>query len=685
MLKNYKEIALKMHEAGLRIIPVDTTKAPACKSWREYQKAQSKESVEEIFAADCFGIAMLTGTGEEHKIEALDIDLKYDLTLTMFNDFIKTLESFENVDFSELFVQTTMSGGYHLVYRCEEIETNKKLAKRPATQEELDAYNQKVDEHNAKKSDDQKARKKKTDVYKLPQVLFETRGEGGYILVSPSTGYEVQQGTIFDIPVVTPEQRQSILNAARTFNEVHQAADLSAKTKEQKKVARRADDKDVKPLDDFNERGDVEALLYSHSWERINEQRDRIFYRRPMKSKGISGDYNTRLRLFKTWSTSTELESEKAYSPAALFCELEHDGDFSAAAKALYAEGYGSRLESSSAIEGLSNSIGYQYTDDSSQEQQLDKQKAEDDFFQKFLKTRFDIHKKPKNVEVVLKIHSESKTYDVGGFGMFGLIVGKEKSGKSTVTSVTVASAINSGAPLMNMTLDVGDKDIVFLDTEQSDFFYYHTQKRTLKYGGKTDNHEKYHAFSMKQYTVAERVFLIDKLIAHFPNLGLLVIDGLLDLCDNFNHEEKAKATIDHVTRWRDTSGALVLGILHIGKGQFNNMLGHLGGYASRKCDFALEVTPNKEEMTTEVSPRLSRFEPFTGFEFARDHDGVPKLKDSALNILGSSSVEGLSQREETDNRNKIEPDRSAQQMREAKERQRIAEGAEADDDDCPF
>jgi hypothetical protein len=683
MRKNYKQIALKYHEAGLRVIPVTAEKSPALRSWREFQKAQSMQDIERIFENDCEGIALLTGIGEKYKIEVIDIDCKYDLTGSLFSDYVKTLDSFEAIEFSELVVQATRNKGFHLIYKCEENEANKKLAKRPATEEELKIYNESVEEFNKNKEDDQKEKKLIEDAEKIPSVLIETRGAGGYILIEPSDGYRIENGSLFDIPVITPEQRRSIWQAAKTFNLIYSTQDLSSKDRISKTVAQISISDDVKPLDDYNERGDVETLLYSHGWQEIERVGDRIFYRRPNKSKGNSGDFNTKLRLFKTWSTSTQLENEKAYSPSNLYIELEHSGDTAAAAKALYSQSYGSRLESNhkSSIDGLSDSIGNHQGDSLSHDQHTQIKEAEEDFFQKFLKTRFDVSKEPEAIEVVLKISSTSKTYDVGGFGMFGLVVGKEKSGKSTLTSVTVASAIAQGAPLMNMTLDVGDKDIIFLDTEQSNFFYFHTQKKTLKYAGKTDNYDKYHAFSMKSYSVAERIFLIDKLIEHFSNLGLLIIDGVLDLCDNFNNEEKSKATIDHILRWRDTSNALILGILHIGKGQYNNMLGHLGGYASRKCDFAIEVIPNDEEMTTHVRPRLSRFQPFTGFEFNRDEDGVPRLKNSHLNILGSAST-GLSERiEEKENKAELEivaVESDHAQISRAKK-------SSVNDDDIPF
>ncbi len=604
-MPNYLDIALKYHEAGHRIIPVNSEKNPAVSSWKEYMKCQTKEDVVNIFSKDCYGIAMIMGNG----IEAIDIDQKYDLTGTMFSDYVKYLESFDDVLVTDLVVQSTMNGGYHLIYKCEEVGVNTKLAFRPATDKELKEYNDNVDEYNKKLKSEGEGKveqKHKTDNASLPLVLFETRGDGGYILIEPSPGYKIDNGNIFDIPTIGKESRQILLNAAKSFNEVHLREDFA-------KATIRKKEGDVTPLNDYDDRGDVPELVQRHGWVEIGGRNERIYFRRPGKKRGNSGDYHTGKRLFKTWSSSTVLEQGKAYSPAGLYAVLEHDGDFSKAAKELYRQGYGVKKTMTKEEEG--------------------------DMFSKFLKTRFDIHKPPKNVDVVFKIYSESECYDVGGLGMFGLIKGREKARKTTLGATILASAINGGNPLMNMELKIGNRLILHFDTEQSDYFYYQTQKRTLNLGGKNDNHPNFYSFSIKQYSIEERMMLIDKCIDHFSNVGVIILDGLLDLCSNMNNEEKAMQTIQKVTEWRDRSGAMVLGVMHMNRGANGDTIGHIGAFANRKCDFSIEINLNKETNYSQVKPAFSRFRPFVGFEFTQDKKGIPVLNGSMMNILGNIDV----------------------------------------------
>src|SRR5262249_30399554 len=89
----------------------------------------------------------------------------------------------------------TPTNGRHVYYRCATIAGNQKLAQHP-------------------------------DANGRPKTDVETRGEGGYVL-APSCPlachplgkpYVLLDGDLADIPLITPEERAILLNAARSFN-----------------------------------------------------------------------------------------------------------------------------------------------------------------------------------------------------------------------------------------------------------------------------------------------------------------------------------------------------------------------------------------------------------------------------------------------------------------------------------
>jgi hypothetical protein len=160
-------------------------------------------------------------------------------------------------------------------------------------------------------------------------TLIETRGEGGLFLCAPSPGYVLEQSSFENPPILTEAERNVLIEAARALNErVPQPEPVRAVTGE---VGR--------PGDEFNARGDVRALLLKAGWSLVKPG-DNEYWRRPGKDKGWSATLKDGV-LFVFSSNAAPFESEKAYAPFSVYTLLEHNGDFSAAAAALRAEGFG--------------------------------------------------------------------------------------------------------------------------------------------------------------------------------------------------------------------------------------------------------------------------------------------------------------------------------------------------------
>ena len=290
---------------GFSVIPIGENKR-AVFPWTEFQSSiMDDATIKHQFTNErCKNIAIIGG-GVSGGLEIIDVDLKYDVSGTLWERLKDALTDLMPL----LYVVRTKSGGYHLYYRCELVEGNQKLAMRHATKEEL------VDTPHAKEI-----------------VLIETRGEGGYVLAPPSEGYIKEKE--FVINLITLEQRDSILSICRSFNEV--IKELRAQ------VVADSEAYATTPWDDYNAKCDVVALLESNGWTWIETRGEREFLKRPGKTDShISADYHRGLGLFKVFSTSTQFETGRGYKPFAIYATLEHNGNFSAAAKQLIKDGYG--------------------------------------------------------------------------------------------------------------------------------------------------------------------------------------------------------------------------------------------------------------------------------------------------------------------------------------------------------
>lgn len=297
---------------GICVIPTNENKIP-CIEWKKYQDQtitieEAEEGFEKPYAKT---LSVVCGKSSKN-LEVIDIDTKYDLTGDLFANYMQDITDNDLELAKSLLIIQTKSGGYHIYYFCDKIEGNQKLAQRPSSDEEI-----------------------KLNPGDKIKVLIETRGQGGYVVAPPSIGYKKVTGD--KIPTITGEQRDILLELARSYNQVTEPP------KREYIATNTTKEFFTTPWDDYNSRGDIIGLLMQHGWSKVKENSLRSYFRRPGKDKGISADYHHKLNLFKSFTTSSEFEVGHAYTPYGVFKILECGGDSSKAAKRLLELGYGEK------------------------------------------------------------------------------------------------------------------------------------------------------------------------------------------------------------------------------------------------------------------------------------------------------------------------------------------------------
>lgn len=287
----------------IKLIPIAKTKIPLVKNW---------QTSTEDFELNGDGVGLVCGKLSDG-VEGIDVDSKYDLTGQLWTELKEAINEADRSILPLMTVQKTRNGGYHMIYRCSEIDGNLKLAQRPANEEEA-AIGEKV------------------------KVLIETRGEGGYFAVAPTEGYEVIYGDLNDLKTITPEQRTSLMEVCRSFNEL--VEERKPTTRQVRSIS------DTTPFDEYNEKADVVSLLEKHGWSVVKQKGAKTLMKRPgTTSAATSGNWDEDKGWFTVFTTSTEFQPQTAYRPYAVYAILECGGDWNEAAKQLYAEGYGDRME----------------------------------------------------------------------------------------------------------------------------------------------------------------------------------------------------------------------------------------------------------------------------------------------------------------------------------------------------
>lgn len=309
-MTNLKEAALMYHDLGMSMIPVNDKKRPL-HSWTANQFEAVRPNGN---FTNAYGVAVCCGKVSGN-LETIDIDCKYDITGNLFDAYKRLVHEQSPGLLKKMVLEKTQNNGYHLMYRCPVIEGNKKLASRPSTPEELAK-----DQHDKQK------------------VLIETRGEGGYVVIAPSPGYELVYSNFDKLQVITPGEREILLSCARSLNEIfveekipsHQIPKYEGES----------------PLDAYCQNGDVQEVLEANGWVFVNEKGLKQYFRRPGDTDAKhSAEFHTGKRLFYVWTSSTVFDNEKAYNPAQVLCKLNFGGDFSKCSKWLLENGYGARPE----------------------------------------------------------------------------------------------------------------------------------------------------------------------------------------------------------------------------------------------------------------------------------------------------------------------------------------------------
>ncbi|HKX27023.1 MAG TPA: bifunctional DNA primase/polymerase, partial [Blastocatellia bacterium] len=336
--------ALAYLRAGLSIVPIKAnSKAPSV-SWTAFQTAPPTESQVRKWFEDgkAAGIGIVCGKVSGN-LELLDLE-----SIAPLETFAELVEQQAPGLLAKLPRTKTPSSGQHIAYRCAKIEGNQKLAMRAVEISPDDL----IEEQDPRGKTLHKTRSGESVVMiegkpHVIKTLIETRGEGGQFLsplcppgVHPSGGvYESIHGDLLNVPTITEAERAILFQSAMACNEYVRPKDIKGATG----PAEKQSPGERRPGDDYNQRGDVRALLNRHGWYYHSKHARGENWSRP----GVKDHCGATLfddGLFYVYTSNAEpLTEQMAYTPFALYAFLECDGDFKQAAKELAADGYGAK------------------------------------------------------------------------------------------------------------------------------------------------------------------------------------------------------------------------------------------------------------------------------------------------------------------------------------------------------
>lgn len=599
-MKELTQYAKNYHEQGYKLVITDSNKRPVA-SWAKFQESQTWSDIESMLSkSNAHSIAIIA----TDNIEVIDIDCKYDLTGKLFNGYLKACiaSGLSRVETQKLFIQRTKNGGYHIAYKAHNSQGNQKLAQRYTT----------IEEQNGNPNDS-------------TRVLLETRGDGGYFLVSPSKGYVIEEtpSTGNLIEWISNESRDILINVAKTFDECdthHRHAPSQQRVPQEIKGSNKT------TIEAYNESINPLDLLINEGWTYSHQRGDNYYLVRPNKSvrEGHGASYNEKMQLVYIFTSSTILEQNKAYDSFALYAALNHNSDYSSACKDLYRQGYGERLSKTR------DSFAAQTTAiTSGDSEQAEKVVSNDSMLQMYKSSRVRVEDSVKRPDWILSIEQEnsyfgSEEIGLACYGDVVLLTGLQKSRKTGISSSICASSIGDGVDVLGFRCRNGSRKTVYIDTEQAQYQASRLIHRIHEQANvdKTTTNQ-FHYNRVKKYTKIEKQRFLRWLCEYVKDIGVLILDGVVDLCEDYNDNKVSSKLVTYIETLADEFNILIVVILHDARST-GNARGHLGTELLNKTSCHIKVVKASEEEGSHstVSFPNTRDKQPNSFDFTHNEDG---------------------------------------------------------------
>lgn len=249
----------------------------------------------------------------------------------------------------------------------------------------------------------------------------------------------------------------------------------------------------------------------------------------------------------------------------------------------------------------------------------------------------FSLEDRPQEKEVIISINGNT----ISSLGDICQLKGKEKTCKTNILVNFIASCFGYGDTLgFDVKQCPSDKHIIYVNTELSRVDFDMKMRKIydlLKIKEELPNFTAIHCKGLKKQDI---VLNIQYQLERLKNVYLLIIDGLVDICMDFNNVKASEDTIQLLTEWTEQYNCALITTLHQNPdGNFKEKSrGNLGTYLQQKAESTLISTKKQYKDKSELfslitqSVRNGADNEYVNFVYDRDLNHIRSLSDDDKN-----------------------------------------------------
>lgn len=215
----------------------------------------------------------------------------------------------------------------------------------------------------------------------------------------------------------------------------------------------------------------------------------------------------------------------------------------------------------------------------------------------------------------------------IGTYGNFSFVQAAPKTMKTFFVSLLSAVYLNGQVEGFSGEMKGYRKGraLVHFDTEQGEFHASKVFRRPLEMVGETQ--DNYHTLALRQFSPKDRLEFIEWYLENkVDDVGLVIIDGIADLCNDVNNIEESNKVVQKVMEWTAKHKCHIFLVIHSNFGT-DKATGHLGSFLEKKTETQIQLERNtKHNNMVTVTCKRSRNYSFDKFSFEVDKYGLPSI-----------------------------------------------------------